>query len=46
MPEDERAPGHDPVDVPPAFGVLDVRTVAPAREEGLAGGDGLPRANR
>ena len=44
--EDERPPGHDPVDVAAALRVLDVRALAAAREERLAGRDGLPRAHR
>jgi len=44
--EEERAPGHDPVEVAVSFDVLDVGTLAAAHEEGLVEADRAHRAHR
>ena len=44
--EQERAPGHHPVDVAVAVDILDVRALAAAHEERLVEPDGAHRAHR
>ena len=44
--EEERAPGHDPVEVAVSFDVLDVGALAAAHEEGLVEADRAHRAYR
>ena len=46
VPEEERPPGHDPVEQAPAVGVLEVRALAPPHEERLVQPDGAHRAHR